>query len=265
MVFANSDKTTYSENIVYLQPDGKSYLLHRTMRTDWPRYDFHVDKQQPLDDFYFISPNEFEWDDASSETTNILKFNSGDYVVIYPGQFSTEVTVNDTGIHRFNSWDGVKRSDGLFGIWNTPNDFKSFIYVWVVPENIEILSYKSNREGEWVKRHNAITFFATDTNNLTFEITYRQRDRDMDGVVDNIDQCPETAAGIKVDATGCEVDTDKDGVIDSKDQCPNSLVGAKVDTVGCELDSDKDGVADSKDQCPNTSVGAKVNAAGCEL
>jgi len=58
-------------------------------------------------------------------------------------------------------------------------------------------------------------------------------------------------------------DTDGDGVIDANDQCPDTAAGTKVDSNGCELDSDGDGVADSKDQCPDTEAGAAVDATGC--
>jgi len=59
------------------------------------------------------------------------------------------------------------------------------------------------------------------------------------------------------------LDSDGDGVIDSLDQCPNTPAGAAVDSQGCALDSDGDGVADYKDQCPNSAPGATVNELGC--
>jgi OOP family OmpA-OmpF porin len=54
-------------------------------------------------------------------------------------------------------------------------------------------------------------------------------------VTDDLDRCPGTLAGIRVDATGCELDTDGDGVLDSKDKCPNTPKGDKVDADGCSL------------------------------
>jgi OmpA-OmpF porin, OOP family len=90
-------------------------------------------------------------------------------------------------------------------------------------------------------------------------------DADGDGVVDSQDQCPGTPAGVKVDASGCELDSDGDGVVDSRDQCPGTPAGAKVDAKGCELDSDGDGVVDSADKCPGTPAGATVDAKGCAL
>jgi OOP family OmpA-OmpF porin len=61
------------------------------------------------------------------------------------------------------------------------------------------------------------------------------KDSDNDGVSDDDDRCPGTAAGIKVDENGCELDSDNDGVVDSQDQCPDSKPGVNVDTRGCEL------------------------------
>jgi OOP family OmpA-OmpF porin len=55
-----------------------------------------------------------------------------------------------------------------------------------------------------------------------------------DGINDNLDKCPNTPAGVKVDANGCPVDTDKDGVYDYLDKCPNSPASSKVDKDGSE-------------------------------
>jgi OOP family OmpA-OmpF porin len=93
----------------------------------------------------------------------------------------------------------------------------------------------------------------------------RPADTDGDGVTDDMDKCPGTPAGAKVDASGCELDGDGDGVVDRLDQCPTTPPGRKVNAMGCELDSDGDGVLDAMDKCPGTTAGAKVNASGCEL
>lgn len=92
-------------------------------------------------------------------------------------------------------------------------------------------------------------------------------DSDGDGVPDDMDKCPGTPAGAKVDANGCELDSDGDGVVDSRDKCPGTPAGTKVDADGCPVDGDADGdgVKDSKDQCPGTPAGAKVNDVGCEI
>lgn len=89
-------------------------------------------------------------------------------------------------------------------------------------------------------------------------------DSDGDGVPDDRDQCPNTPAGVAVDADGCPLDTDGDGVPDYMDECPGTPAGVEVNASGCPLDSDGDGVPDYMDQCPNTPAGADVNALGCE-
>ena len=114
-------------------------------------------------------------------------------------------------------------------------------------------------------------------------------DSDMDGVSDNKDECPNTPAGVAVDAKGCPIDTDGDGVADYIDDCPTiagltSLKGCpdkdkdgiadKDDACpdvagiaslkGCP-DTDGDGVTDNDDKCPNTHKGVKVDAKGCPL
>ena len=45
-------------------------------------------------------------------------------------------------------------------------------------------------------------------------------DADKDTVEGWADKCPNTPAGMKVNALGCEIDTDGDGVLDSVDKCP---------------------------------------------
>ena len=90
-------------------------------------------------------------------------------------------------------------------------------------------------------------------------------DADKDGVIDSKDQCPDTDAGVRVDARGCALDSDGDGVADSSDQCADTAAGIAVDRSGCPLDSDGDGVLDAEDRCADSAPGAQVNAFGCAV
>ena len=81
-------------------------------------------------------------------------------------------------------------------------------------------------------------------------------DRDRDGLVDEVDKCPDSPEdkdGFE-DDDGCpEDDNDKDGIVDTQDGCP--LVPEDKDGFedgdGCpDDDNDKDGVVDPKDKCP---------------
>ena len=94
------------------------------------------------------------------------------------------------------------------------------------------------------------------------------RDRDADGVPDDVDECKKTPAGDKVDAKGCTVkDADGDGVFDDADACADTPAGDRVDAKGCSLpkDADGDGVLDAADGCADTPKGDKVDEKGCTL
>jgi outer membrane protein OmpA-like peptidoglycan-associated protein len=82
-------------------------------------------------------------------------------------------------------------------------------------------------------------------------------DRDQDGIVDDVDQCPdvpEDRDGFE-DSDGCpDVDNDKDGIPDKIDHCPDIAEDRDgfEDSDGCpDVDNDKDGIADSADKCPD--------------
>lgn len=89
------------------------------------------------------------------------------------------------------------------------------------------------------------------------------KDSDNDGISDELDVCPETPHGVKVDEFGCPIDTDADGVPDYLDRCQQTRANIIVDADGCPLDSDLDGVPDYTDQCANTPQNVPVNARGC--
>jgi len=70
----------------------------------------------------------------------------------------------------------------------------------------------------------------------------------------------------KLEYSHRKLDDDKDGVVNSIDECPNTSIGHLVNTKGCFVDNDddKDGVSNSIDECPNTPSGIKkVDIHGC--
>lgn len=102
---------------------------------------------------------------------------------------------------------------------------------------------------------------------VSFTVVPPAADDDNDGIVNTNDQCPNTMAGVAVDANGCALDSDRDGVIDANDKCPNTELGVAVDANGCKYDGDddNDGVKNSIDKCPNSPANSEVNSEGCPL
>ena len=98
-----------------------------------------------------------------------------------------------------------------------------------------------------------------------------ETDDDLDSVMNTDDQCPNTPQGETVDFTGCSLsqkDSDNDGISDADDTCPNTPIDETPDSSGCsdsQKDSDGDGVSDALDQCPNTPQGDVVSANGCTV
>ena len=103
------------------------------------------------------------------------------------------------------------------------------------------------------------------TAGLSYLIGGKAKDSDKDGVDNDMDACPDTPAGVMVDAKGCPMDSDGDYVFDGIDQCPGTPVGAWVDSKGCPRDSDGDGILDGLDMCADTPLGTLVNEDGCPL
>jgi len=97
-------------------------------------------------------------------------------------------------------------------------------------------------------------------------------DTDGDGVTDQFDKCPDTPAGVKVDATGCPLDTDGDGVPDYKDKqliTPTECQPVDADGVGkCPCPDPSCFPAGTTSACSNIMAGsisfgnnsAKLNA-----
>jgi uncharacterized protein (UPF0548 family) len=107
-------------------------------------------------------------------------------------------------------------------------------------------------------------------------------DGDGDGVPDESDVCPGTAAGAEVDGGGCsqvQVDGDLDGVCNpgkvstfcvDADNCPVVANASQANNDGdaqgdaCDPDDDNDGVPDASDACPLVaSTGFDANHDGC--
>lgn len=148
-----------------------------------------------------------------------------------------------------------------------------FMYSGGVGFLLDAFSSNVALKGEWryrVDQSDRDQYYSDNIFSLGLQIPFgpgtpKFSDADGDGVEDGTDNCPNTPAGARVDAWGCELDSDGDGVKDSVDQCPGTPAGEPVDANGCELDDDNDGVVNSLDECPETPAGEPVDEKGCEL
>ena len=75
-------------------------------------------------------------------------------------------------------------------------------------------------------------------------------DTDKDGVIDELDNDPNTPLGVQVYGNGTPVDSDQDGVPDYIDKC--IFEKGRADNDGCPFigDKDRDGIPDRDDKCP---------------
>ena len=104
---------------------------------------------------------------------------------------------------------------------------------------------------------------------FTISVIDVNEDIDSDGIMNDVDACPNTPTGEFVNSTGCsesQIDTDGDEVMDDVDTCPNTPTGETVNSTGCstsQIDTDGDGIMNDVDACPNTPTGEFVNSTGC--
>jgi flagellar motor protein MotB len=171
---------TAAENIFFLKPDGITYLNYSTTRSDYPNYSLFLKKEETDGSFDYIYPKDYKFDAASDKDRNVILFDQGSYATMRPGRLADRVTV-DKGVYTFLNWDETKNpklTGGYFGEWTSPADFAQYVYVWVLPDNLEIVSFESNQpedKGTWQLRRNTLAWFGHDVNNIVFKIQYRQK------------------------------------------------------------------------------------------
>lgn len=169
-----------SEQIYFLEEDGRHALIYTTSRTDYSNYNMWFRNREGYEtedyvkDFLYIYPNEYTWDTVSKNGYTLLKLPGRSFASLERIDLEAGLQVTEDGVYNFNNWrDKVKTPDGHYGLWNSPDNFEKIAYSWVFPVNLEPVEYKANREGEWVRRHNTITYYGSNVNDLEFQITYR--------------------------------------------------------------------------------------------
>lgn len=90
-------------------------------------------------------------------------------------------------------------------------------------------------------------------------------DTDGDGLLDDIDECPEDPEDFDnfEDTDGCpDLDNDNDGILDVDDKCPD--VAGIAELGGCPAeDTDGDGISNHLDKCPDVAGVAELE--GCPI
>jgi len=169
-----------SEQIYFLEEDGRHALIYTTSRTDYSNYNMWFRNREGYEtedyvkDFLYIYPNEYTWDTVSKNGYTLLKLPGRSFASLERVELEAGLQVTEDGVYNFSNWrDKVKTPDGHYGLWNSPDNFEKIAYSWVFPANLEPVEYRSNREGEWVRRHNTITYYGSNVNDLEFQITYR--------------------------------------------------------------------------------------------
>lgn len=89
------------------------------------------------------------------------------------------------------------------------------------------------------------------------------KDSDGDGVMDELDKCPDTPKGVAVDGSGCPLPEPKMEII--KETIPMSFDNNECPVKIDGPDRDRDGVEDDIDQCPNTPCDFTVDKKGCPV
>ncbi|HAS43311.1 MAG TPA: hypothetical protein DCS93_22720 [Microscillaceae bacterium] len=170
---ATTHAQTIREDILYIKPNGQSYLYYTTLQARGTRFYKAIPKTKNfLQKYLYIKPDQYQVTNRPNEIR--LNFNTDSYALMSEEDFhDRELTRDEKGTFTFDN-DTINRAGRRrYGIYTTLSVFKKFAYVWVLPENFEFVSYKCNREGRWKKRGNTLAYFGYNVNSLLFNIQFR--------------------------------------------------------------------------------------------
>ncbi|OJJ17469.1 hypothetical protein BKI52_26730 [marine bacterium AO1-C] len=164
---------TVREDILYIKPNGKSYLYYSTLRARGQSFYKAIPKTKNfLQKYLYIKPDRYKVINRPNEIR--LSFNTDSYALMSEEDFNDqELTQDDNGTFTFDNDTLNRAGRRRYGIYTTLQVYKQFAYVWVLPENFEFVSYRCNRRGTWKKRGNTLAYFGYQVNNLLFNIQFR--------------------------------------------------------------------------------------------
>lgn len=216
---------------------GAEYLMNLSPKTDiktegGDRYQYYPDGTIRVDDELVSRDYEYEtnigdWnpyknEDFKDRTTSIVvdagfDLKISDRVALRLAS-SLHYTFTD-------DIDGISKANEEGRIGDSRNDMFSFTYVSL---NLDLFSESKTKIIE--------NLFYDVSGDFDYTLI---ADDDRDGVLNLIDDCPETASGVPVDSIGCPFDDDNDGVPNYIDKEQFSNAGAIVDEFGAELSANK--------------------------
>jgi len=174
------------ENIIVLNADGRSFT-HFSGSRDSDQMTLLVPRNTKVSDYVYFFPDDVRVQRYNSDN-DAFAIPSGGHSNMSTSRYKEEgepphFTRNANGTYTYKSWDGsYNRIDGrrYFGNWHSAG-FTYYSIAWIIPPNIEVVSYKSNRDnrGKWKYRAPVLSFIASSVNNVTYEVTYRVRQADV--------------------------------------------------------------------------------------
>lgn len=184
----NVQAKAVAENIYFIQENGEDYISYSTTRTRYSSYNLWLKKNESgdtdegkaLEEYLYLFPKEYRWNAQKKPKHNIITFNGGDIALMKTGNFrdSKQLTQDAEGTFQITNWDGkTKNQNGRYGKWNT-GGFDKVAIVFVLPQNLEVISHQANREGQWVQRNNTLAFYAASVNDVVFDVRYRHRSQE---------------------------------------------------------------------------------------
>lgn len=173
-------KYDYTQHVIYLHPDGVTAdVISSIKTTSFTRLTNYFRLPLPEIKYVFPAPDSITF--YAPDSMIRYHFPPGGYTFIETDDLLPHLTIKgDTFIYKTSE---KKFLNGHYGFMNGDKGFEQFSYAWFIPENFELISYKSNRKGKWRREGNMIHFVAEpQQNDLLFEIVYKRSQKVPDDI-----------------------------------------------------------------------------------